>query len=700
MSSDPTYLGDIQDVNGSTISVALHSDTLPGLTFIAGHGYRIGQVGSFIRIPIGYVDLFGIVSQVGAGSVPEKLMESEPHGNRWMTVQIIGEVYRSGTFSRGISQYPTIGDSVHIVTDDDLRKIYGTPDEPNYLKIGHLASSDQIPALINIDKLVTRHCAIVGNTGSGKSTTVAGLLASLSEISRYPSARIIVLDIHGEYASALKDVATIYKINADETKGEKSLYIPYWAMTSDELLPITLGNLEDSGRGAILEKITNLKEFALGKKSRDGVTEKTLTVDTPVPFSIHKFWFDLHRLANATHTVAQSEQTPETEALLLDSTSTPIQPGDALQVIPPKYRPQNQSAKSEKIWLSASNLPIRRQIDFLATKLRDPRFDFLFRPGPWTPDINGVTEQDLDQLLKDWIGGSKPVSILDLSGIPASILNPLIGALLRIVYDALFWARYLDDGGRERPLLLVLEEAHVYLTSENGNIASQSVKRIVKEGRKYGIGAMIVSQRPSEIESTILSQCGTIFAMRLSNQSDRSHVIGSVSDNLEGLFHMLPALRTGEAIIVGEAVHLPMRTIIDPLTKNRRPDSRDPVVCTTEGVPGGWSKPLEESNYQEMVYVWRKQNPRSRNVKKFVYQNVNSGPVEDNMERINVPDSSNITSIGYNQYNSILEVEFHNGFIYQYFDVPQNIFEELMHASSKGQFLNSIIKGQYRYARL
>jgi hypothetical protein len=691
LKNDPTFLGDVQDVNGSTISVALHSDTLPGLTFINGHGYRIGQVGSFIRIPIGYVDLFGIISQVGAGSVPANLKEIEPHGHRWMTVQIIGEVYRSGSFTRGISQYPTIGDSVHIVTDEDLKKIYGAPDEANFLKIGHLASSDQIPALINIDKLVTRHSAVVGNTGSGKSTTVAGLLASLSDIERYKSARIIVLDIHGEYASALKNVATVFKINADRNKNEEPLFIPYWAMTFDELLPITLGNLEDSGRGAILEKISSLKDAALQRKPRAGVTSSTLTVDSPVPFSIHKFWFDLHRLVNATHTALPTEQSEKTEALQLDGSGHIIQPGNALRVIPPRYKPQNQSSKSEKIWLSGSPLPIRRQIDSLATKLRDPRFDFLFRPGPWTPDEEGVTEKDLDYLLKEWIGGIKPVSILDLSGIPSTILNNLIGALLRIIYDALFWARYLEEGGRERPLLVVLEEAHVYLTSENNNIASSAVKRIVKEGRKYGIGAMVVSQRPSEIDSTILSQCGTIFAMRLSNHSDRSHVTGSVPDNLEGLFHMLPALRTGEAIVVGEAVHLPMRTIIDPLTKNQRPDSKDPLVITPEEVPGGWNKPRKQGDYQDVVNVWRKQNPRSPKLDQL--------EKEEKMERTSVR-SSNINSIGFDSNNLVLEVEFQSGFTYQYFDVPQMIYEELMAAGSKGSYLNSNIKGRFRYTRI
>jgi DNA helicase HerA-like ATPase len=238
----------------------------------------------------------------------------------------------------------------------------------------------------------------------------------------------------------------------------------------------------------------------------------------------------------------------------------------------------------------------------------------LFRPGPWRPTENGITTDDLDNLLEQWIGGAKPITILDLSGIPSSILNHLVGALLRIVYDALFWARNLSEGGRERPLLVVLEEAHTYLNQNSNSLAAHAVKRIVKEGRKYGIGAMVVSQRPSEIDPTILSQCGTIFAMRLSNPSDRSHVTGTATDNLEGLFHMLPSLKTGEAIIVGEAVHLPVRTIIDPPSKDRRPDSCDPLVYDAN-YPGGWNRKKETSNYADLVYVWRTQNPRSPKIK-------------------------------------------------------------------------------------
>ena len=170
---------------------------------------------------------------------------------------------------------------------------------------------------------------------------------------------------------------------------------------------------------------------------------------------------------------------------------------------------------------------------------------------------------------------------------PSGILNNLVGAVLRLIYDALFWSRRLSEGGRERPLLVVLEEAHAYLGRDNTGPAAQAVRRIAKEGRKYGIGAMLVSQRPSELDSTILSQCGTIIAMRLANPADRQQVGAAVTEQLQGLLDMLPILRTGEAIIVGEAVHLPVRTLIDPPPANRRPDSSDPVVFETDGPVDG-----------------------------------------------------------------------------------------------------------------
>jgi hypothetical protein len=380
-------------------------------------------------------------------------------------------------------------------------------------------------------------------------------------------------------------------------------------MSFDEFLAFTLGSIDEVARGAVLEKVTDLKAQSLTLTPRKGVTVDTLTADSPVPFSINQLWFDFHRLMNATHTTTAGGQSPKTEALLEDQYGVPIQIGDALKVVPPKYKPHAPA----KIYLSQSNLNFKRPLEGLATKMRDPRFSFLFRPGEWFPGLDGQPKLDLDKLLEEWLGGPRPITILDLSGVPVPILNDLVGVLLRIVYDALFWSRYISEGGRERPLLVVLEEAHAYLGRGDSSPASQAVRRIVKEGRKYGIGALIISQRPSEIDPTILSQCGTLFAMRLSNSSDRAHVTSTVTDNLEGLLAMLPALRTGEAIILGEAVQLPVRTQLDPPEANMRPDSADPLVYDADG-PGGWNRQREPTSYEEVAAMWRKQDPKSPSI--------------------------------------------------------------------------------------
>lgn len=614
MAISPTLLGTVQDVQGATISVALDQDTVSGLAFIDGFGYRIGQIGSFVRISIGLTDLFGIVSQIGAGSVPEALATFEPYGHRWMTIQLVGESQPGGNFKRGVSQYPTIGDQAHLVTEQDLERIYGASGSPNLIRVGSLASSDSIPALIDVDKLVTRHCAVVGSTGAGKSTTVANLLASLSDPKQFPSARIILLDLHGEYHSALKDRATVFKVNPDLGRGEKPLHIPYWALNLDEFLHVTtFRNLNDSDRAALVEKIRELRLSSLQAKSRDGVSADTLTVDSPVPFSIHRLWYDLHRLVCSTHTAPSANQNPTTEAIEVDAIGNPIL-GNIMAVAPPKYLPVTAGGVN-RVYYSGAQVNIRRQLAALQSLLRDTRYDFLFRPGPHCPqpDLSNLDAQpaeDLDSLLQSWIGGKAPVTILDLSGVPVSILMDLIGVLIRLVFDSLFWARQRPEGGKERPLLFVMEEAHSYLNAGNQSAASAAARRVVKEGRKYGIGAMIVSQRPAEIDSTILSQCGTIFSMRLSNSTDRAHVTGTASETLEGLFKMLPSLRTGETIIVGEAVHLPLRALIDAPKENRRPDSHDPRIYDGTQTTG-WNRVKMNEDYGKVLEAWRSENPRT-----------------------------------------------------------------------------------------
>ncbi|WP_061223378.1 ATP-binding protein [Leptospira weilii] len=624
MRDSETYLGTVQDVNGTTVSVLLTEESLTDFIYIDGQGYRIGQIGSFVRIPIGFIDLFGIISQVGASSIPGGQSEVQSHGSRWMTIQLIGESQRNGIFQRGISQYPTLGDEIHLVSEKELYRIYGQPNKPFFVRLGHISNAESIPALVDINKLITRHSAIVGTTGSGKSTTVASIITALSNQMLYSSARILILDIHGEYGNALFDRANIYKINASSNAKfkENELQIPFWALNFDELCEICFGEFNDEkSRNIVLERIQSAKANSLTKNSKKGVTLDTLSVDSPIPFNIHYLWYQLYIETFGTYYKGPVGQPIENLAYELDSFGEPKK-GNPMEGISPIFKNvKNDKDDNEKINHIPNSHDFGKQLLLLGSKLRIPRYNFIFKPKDWLPDEDGKVTKDLDSLLKNWIGSEKPVTILDLSGVPSDILHTTIGILLRLLYEALFWARDLSQGGRHRPLLLVMEEAHIYLSENSKGMASKVVQRIVKEGRKYGIGAMIVSQRPSEVNATILSQCGTFFAMRLANSQDRNQITGTISDNLEGLTNMLPILKTGEAIILGEAVKLPMRTQVEPPPQNRRPDSQDPIVYDEisepdSQAPGGWGVKMEEDpKFEEIVEAWRSQNHRISKVK-------------------------------------------------------------------------------------
>lgn len=608
---DPTLLGRVESATGSSITVGLDPETLSGLVYIEGQGHRVGQVGSFVRIPQGFASLFGLVTQAGVAAAPTELLAAE-QGRRWLTVEIVGEGRAGEPFSRGVYRYPAIGDEVHLVTEEDLAIIYGSASSREHVEVGNLSSARSIPARVDLNKLVTRHCAVVGATGSGKSTAVAGLVAKLSDSTRFPAARIIMLDIHGEYAPAFSGVGKVFRVNPDTSRGELPLFIPYWALNFDELLPLTLGDLDDNARGRVIDWVSSAKQKIAQSGDYPNLDPSWVSVDTALPFSLKKLWYEFRWEIDATYPRGQDQTRDNAKVEDL---------GDPAALTPARFTPYD----GQNAVQSRSTLSIRKQLDFLASRMRDPRFRFLFSPGDWSPEISGKVSADLDSLLAAWLGDgtsdSRPVSILDLSGVPASVLTDLVGALLRLLFDALFWGRQLAEGGRERPLLIVMEEAHIYL-NDSASPASSAVRRIVKEGRKYGIGAMIVSQRSSEIDPTILSQCGTVFALRMGNQQDRAQVASVTTDSLKGLLDLLPTLRTGEAIIVGEAVRLPTRAMIQALPEGRRPSSDDPRIVEREFAPGesgpaGWDRRLEQSDYSDLVLTWRKQDPTpARSVKK------------------------------------------------------------------------------------
>ncbi len=614
---DPTKLGTVEDVTGPRVSVKLDEATAHGLLFHRGEGYRVGQVGSFVRIPAGYVDLFGIVAQVGAGAAPAPIDAGKQVETRWLRVELVGEGRRGGRFERGISQYPSIGDAVHVVTESDLRSVYAPVDAESHVSIGRVASAEGIRAYLDLNRLLTRHSAVVGSTGAGKSTAVARLLSTISDKTKFPAARIVLLDLHGEYAKAFGDSANVFRVGADTANGENELHIPYWALTADEFIALSMGPLNGIPLAFTQEWILQNRRTGKPGANAHGLPDSDVTIDTPLPFSVRELWLHLYSLQCATHTVSENQnQSTATRAYVQEGTPAVSVVGDSDTLSRPKFLAVDVSAEAKpKINKGQyTGLP-RTHLDYLEVKLRDPRMRFLFAPGPWSVAKDGSTASDLDALLALWLGSAKPISVFDLSGIPKSVLDDLVGAMLRILYDALFWGRRKPEGGRDRPLLVVLEEAHAYLGDSAKGKAGQAARQIAKEGRKYGVGLMLVSQRPSEIDPTILSQCGTTIALRLTNEADRGHVQSCSSDSLEGLFAMLPILRTGEALIVGEAVNLPVRAIFDLPSKDRRPDSHDPKVVADTATDGsrapriGWTELLAPEDYASVVEAWRTQDP-------------------------------------------------------------------------------------------
>jgi len=613
--NNPAVIGAVRSISGTNVSVQLYPSVNSTISYIYGNGYKIGQVGGFVKIPQGFVNLYGTIVQIGANAVPESIRDYTNTGLRWMTVQLVGEGAKGQPFERGISQYPMIDDEVYIVTEDDLVNIYGREKGAEFVSVGTISGAENIPALVDINKLVSRHSCIVGSTGTGKSTTVAGLVNTLIDSTIFPSSRIILVDIHGEYGSTFKDRANVFRITPEDDT-DKRLVVPYWAMSFDEFVSFAFGDIPDNDRFPLSELILTLKKLTIEKNPClfSYLNTDNITVDTPVPFSLQRLFLYLYRLMFATHTCAGTgqkicaidkdfDEAATTEAFITNEDGSKTT-GSIEPFVLPKYKEQQQS----KIFLSAATMNLRKQLIALQAKMTDPRFDFALKPEGFIPDADGKIINDIHSLLKLWMG-EKTLSVFDVSGVPSGILHDIIGILLRVMYDSMFWSRNLKQGGRKRPLLVVMEEAHNYLGSDNYSRASKVVRRLVKEGRKYGISAVIVSQRPSEIDPTILSQCGTTIALRLTNSNDRGIIANTVSDNLSNLVNMLPILKTGESIIVGEAVRMPMRAIITFPDKKDRPDSNDPIVASNEVGKGGWNNALDitDSEYQDIVKAWRLQ---------------------------------------------------------------------------------------------
>ncbi len=459
-------------------------------------------------------------------------------------IDLVGEGDQSpgGTlsdFRRGVTRYPRTGDRVAAVTRDDLVALFGGNMDA-IVEIGTVYPTDDVRAGLIIDALLGKHFALLGSTGSGKSTATALILHRIIE--RSPNGHIVVLDPHGEYATAFADTGQMFNVD--------NLELPYWLMNFEEHCEVFIA-AEGAERDldmAILGKCL----FEARAKSLLAKAYPDLTVDSPVPYVMA----DLIGALNAAMGLLEhnSEIT--------------------------RY------------------LRLKNRIDEV---LRDSRYGFMFNRV-----LSADTMQPFLANLLRLPGHGRPISVVDLSGVPSDIVSVVVALLSRIVMDHAIWSR----SERQRPVLLVCEEAHRYVPAErvaSGAAVRKALERIAKEGRKYGVALALVTQRPSDLAEGALSQCGTIISMRLNNERDQDCVRNAMPEGGRSFLDAIPALRKGECIISGEGVTIPMRVRFDMLEEAKRPRSDDPSFSRS------WREADDDSGALERtIRRWRNQSETVR----------------------------------------------------------------------------------------
>ncbi len=413
------------------------------------------------------------------------------------------------------------------------------------MRIGSLHQDPSIPAYVLTDELLGKHLAILGTTGTGKSCAVALLLRAILE--KYKQAHILLLDPHNEYRACFGDAA--------EYIGPDKLRLPFWLLNFDELIEVLVGSETDrEAEMEILREIIPLAKTAYRASENGGPRAALLrkarpaeaaSVDTPKPYRLS----DVMGLLN--------------------------------QTMGKLDRPENLA-------------PYRRLQARLEALSADPRYGFMFGSLTVTDEMTSI----LGQIFRIPVDG-RPVSLIDLSGIPSEILNVVVSVLCRLAFDLALWS------GGSVPITIVCEEAHRY-APRNDTLGFEPTKRalsrIAKEGRKYGVSLCLVTQRPSELASTILSQCNTIFTLRLTNENDQAFVRSATADAAPSLLQFLPTMGNGEALAFGEGVSLPMRIVFDTLPAEYLPSGGHGHFTTK------WNKDIDDDDFlEELVQRWRNQ---------------------------------------------------------------------------------------------
>ena len=521
-------VGQVTEIAGSGSQIRMDAAVLNALQAHPDMSVAMsGQVGSQVKMIVGNNWLIANVRTMRATEGSEIVAHVDFLGEG--TKEVSGRV---ANFRRGVTRYPIPGSPVYPVTTDDLRSVFAASDEP-HIEIGTVYPTDDIRGALYIDSMLGKHFAVLGSTGTGKSTSVSLILHRISEAS--PEGHIVMIDPHGEYSAAFKSCGEIFNVD--------NLQLPYWLLNFEEHCEVLLTTQgQDRQRDAdILAKCL----LAARTKGKDVSQFGKVTVDSPIPY-------------------------------LLADLSTIL---------------TNEMGKLDR---AGDTLPFQRLKTKLDELRADPRYTFMFS-GMLVSDMMGSLIAKLFRLPSQ----GRPISIVDVSGVPSEVTSVVVSVLARMVFDYAIWSRT----EAQRPLLLVCEEAHRYVPKDEtsgGQAVRKILERIAKEGRKYGVSLGLITQRPSDLAEGVLSQCGTILSMRLNNDRDQACVRAAMPEGARGFLDAIPALRNRECIVCGEGVAIPIRVRFDDLEPEKRPASSDPSFARL------WRESGDEAGIiQRTIKRWR-----------------------------------------------------------------------------------------------
>lgn len=526
-------IGVVLEISGSSSQVAFDLQRINECMADGDPSIALaGQVGSQVKIRVGDSWLLA--------SVRDQRKDRRTEGGIIAHIDFLGEgseerlTGRIHGFRRGVTRYPIPGALVYPSSTRDLEQVYSSDGRPS-ITVGKVFPTKDIRAGLYVDAMLGKHFALLGSTGTGKSTSAALILHRICEAA--PQGHIVMIDPHGEYSAAFRQTGQILDVS--------NLQMPYWLMNFEEHCEVLLNS---SGNERQID-IDILAKCLLAARSRNRLAQTMgkITVDSPIPY-------------------------------LLSDLSNIL---------------QDEMGKLDKATSSAPYMRIKGKLEELKS---DPRYQFMF-----SGMLVGDTMAAFISKIFRMPGDGKPISIIDVSGVPSDITSTVVAVLSRLVFDFAIWGR--DE--KTRPVLLVCEEAHRYVPNEKNSDGSSVAKilgRIAKEGRKYGISLGLITQRPSDLAEGVLSQCGTIIAMRLNNDRDQAFVKAAMPEGARGFLDTIPALRNRECIICGEGVSIPIRVTFDNLEEHKRPASEDPSFVELWSKGGG-----EDELVERVVMRWRSQ---------------------------------------------------------------------------------------------